>query len=390
MLKLKKLSCVWFISLIALFVSFIFSIPRVMAAEWRIDPGISWRGTYDDNILFNNESDFVNLISPGMRLSGRTDRSNIDLSGLVNIFKYVENSEFDRVNQDYRLRAGHAVSPRLSVNLSSRLGIDYSFEEYFEEEGIVTDKIKRYLYNVSPGFRLALDDLSSLEFNVYYTVVDYSRDINPDYDVLGGGLTWSRTIMDGRTDIFVFTGFERAVYDLTAGETEQRVYRLMAGVRRRVTETLDFSFSAGPMWTESRNDAFNIKKDDLSYSLDGSLNWRLERTRLNLGVNRQESQSTYGENITRNQIRAGMTHDISSRWRTRVNGAFTRSQTDGFFRERKSESINFDTSLAYVIRPNMDLSLGYNFRRSEDKIASSIDRANRVYLMYSVSFPRVW
>jgi hypothetical protein len=390
MLKVKKLSRVLFIFLLALFVSSIIALPRVMAAEWRTEPGISWRGTYDDNILFKDESDFVNLFSPGIRVSRRSDRSNIDLSGLVNIFRYVDNSEYDRENQDYRLRAGYTVSPRMSVNISSRLGIDYSFEEYFEEEGIVTDKIKRYLYNISPGFRLALDDRSSLEFNVYYTVVDYSRDLNPDYDVLGGGLTWSRTIMDGRTDIFVYTGFERAVYDLRLGDSEQRVYRVMGGVRRRVTETLDFSFSAGPMWTESRYDTFNIKEDDLSYSLDGSLNWRLERTRLNLGVNRQESQSTYGENITRNQIRAGMTHDISPRWRTRVNGAFTRSQTDGFFRERKSESINFDTSLAYVIRPNMDLSLGYNFRRSEDKIASSVDRANRVYLMYSVSFPRVW
>lgn len=378
------------LSILALILAIVFSVSPVCAGEWKLEPNISWQGIYDDNILFNNESDYVSNLKPGLQVSRRTDRSNIDLSGLVSIIRYLDNSEYDRENQDYRLSAGYNVSPRMSVNISSRLGIDYSFDEYFEEQGLVTAKIKRYFYDISPGLRLALDDLSSLTFNVYYRSADYSFDIKNDYDVLGGGLTWSRTIMDGHTDIFMSTGFEKTVYDLSQGESEWRVYRLLAGARHRLSETLDLSFSAGPRWTESRYSALNIKEDDLSYTVEGALNWRLERSRLNLGVVREETQSIYGENIVRNRVRAGITHDISPRWRARVSGAFTQNQTDGLVRKRESETINFDTSLSYVLRQNMDLGIGYNFRRNQDKVTNQTEKANRIYLSFAVSFPRAW
>ena len=368
----------------------IFSVPQVMAQEWKVEPGISWQGIYDDNILFKDESDFVNSFRPGLQVNRRTDRSNVDLSGLLNIISHARYSEYDRVNQDYRLRAGYAVSPRMSVNVASRLARDYSFEEYWEEEGLITDKIRRYFYELSPGLRLALDEQSSLSFNVNYRSANYSRDLKSDYDALGGVLGWSRSIMGGRTVIFISTGFERTVYDLSRGESEQRVYRMVGGASYRLSETLDLSFSAGPTWTESRYDLLDIKEDNFSYSLDGALNWRLERTRLNFGLVRQESQSIYGENITRNRVRARMDHDLSPRWRARVSGAFTQSQTDGFVRKRKSESVNLDTSLSYVFRPNMDLGLGYNFRWSEDKVTSETEKSNRIYLLFSATFPRTW
>ena len=389
-------SVTWLLKFFFLLFLMIFITQPLGAAEWRIEPVFSWQGVYDDNILFRNESDFENRFSPGIRLNRSTERSNADLSGLVHIIRYVQNSEFDRENQDYRLNARYAASPRTSLSLASRLAIDYTFDEFWEEEGIVTEKSRRDSFDISPGLRLALDEQSSLQFNFFYNVVDYSRDANPDYDVLGAGLTWSRFFMDGRTELFTLADFQRSVYDLSAAfdasgaESEQRVYRLMVGARHRMTETLDLSLQIGPMWTESRADVpVKIREDDLTYALLGSLDWRRERSRLHLGADRSETQSIYGENLIRKRVTARMTHELNPRLRTMISGAYTQSETDGFVRKREWESVDLRSELIYALRQNMDLSLGYNYRRSKNKITSSTDTGNRIYVMYSVSFPRI-
>lgn len=386
-MTLSKLSLFFFMPLTALFLLF----STAQAAEWKLEPGFSWRGTYDDNILFKDESDFENRFRPGMEVSRRTERSHIDLSGIVDIIRYIQNSEYDRENQDYRLSAGYAVSPRTSVSIAARAGLDYTFDEFWEEEGLVTDRSRRHTYNISPGVRLALDEQSSLQFNCAYRVVDFTRDLNPDYNVFSADLTWSRTIMDGRTDIFALTAFQRAEYDLYYSDSRQQVYRVMLGARRSLTETLDLSLRIGPMWTESRYDhpLYSIREDDLSYALQGSLDWRLEKSSLHLDVDRSETQSTYGENMLRERIRARMIHDLSPRWRASLRASFTQSRTDGYVNRRKSESLNLNSEMQYALTETMDLSLGYNHRRSKNRVTGTTDTGNRIFLMYSVSFPRV-
>ncbi len=361
-------------------------------AEWKLEPGVSWRGTYDDNVLFKDASDYESRINPALQVSRRDERSSVDMTGLLNIIRYLDNSAYDRENQNYNLAARYAVSPRFSLNLASRLGIDYTFDEYWEEEGIVTDRGKRYTWNASPGMRFALSERSALDFSVFYNKVHYEQELNPDYDVLGGNLTLSHVALGGRATLFVVTALQQAVYDLGSAESRQRVYRLMLGGTYRFTETLDLSLRAGPLYTESKYDHpfFTIEEDDLSYAVEGSLNWRRERTRFNLNLDRSEAQSTYGENIINNRLRAGMTHDLSPRWRVRLSGGYAHSETEGLRRKSKSQSLNLDTGLAYILTETMDVSLGYNYRRSENRITDVTDTGNRAYVMFAVRFPYVW
>ena len=374
------------------FLIMVFTANSLFAAQWKAEPTISLQAVYDDNILFKDESDFESRLTPGIDLSRHTGRLKVDLSGYLDIIRYLDNSQYDRENQDYRIRAEYAASPKLSINVLSRAIIDYTFDEYWEEEGIFTETGKRHAYTISPGLYLALDEKTALEINVFYNMVNYSQEFNPDYDVLGASMSISRAVLDGRTVLFALTGFQWAVYDLDYEESEQRVYRLMMGAKRRFTESLDLSLSVGPMWIESRFDGlfFNIKEDDLSYAADCALNWRMERTRLNLRLERSENQSTYGENVTRNRVTTRIVHDLSSRWRATMRGSFTQNETEGFVRKRKNESVNLNIGFIYVFTENTDIRMGYNYRRNENKITDKTDKGNRVYLMYSWSFPKVW
>ena len=387
----------WFITWILLITLFIpvgwRAFPTAEAAEWKVEPGISWRGTYDDNILFEDAADYESRLKPGLEIRRRTERSQINLSGVVDIIRYLENSRYNRDNQDYRLQAQYATSPRMSLNLSSRARIDNTFDEFFEEDGLVTDQTKRYTYDLSPGMSFALDGQSSLDFNIFSSWTDYEQDVNPDSQSFGASLAWSRAIWDGRTELLALTGGQQVTYDIGPNsESEQRIYRFMLGVKHRFSPTLDATVRIGPLWTESRFEQpfFKITEEDLTYVLDGSLNWRLERSRLGLDLSRTETQSTYGENIIRDRFSGRWTYDVSPLWRATIRGSYIQSRTEGIIQERENEAVSIHTSMSYALSPTMDLSLGYNYRRSEDKIDRDTETGNRVYVQYSVRFPQKW
>lgn len=380
------------LSLLFISGSWWFPLP-VEAAEWIVDPGISWKGTYDDNILFEEASDFESRLRPGLELTRRTERGEVSASGVVDIISYLDNSQYDRENQDYRLQADYALSPRLTGHLSSRTAIDYTFDEFWEEEGIITDKSKRYSYSLSPGLRYALNERTSLDFNVQASMTDYEEDLNPDYNVLGATLAWSMAVLDGRSELLAQTSAQQVVYDLGQdAETEQEIYRLLLGARYRFSKTLDLVVRLGPMWTESRFDhaLWSTTENDLSYALESSLNWRLERSRLGLDISRSEAQSTYGENIIRDRISARVAHTLNARWRANLRGSFIQSQTEGYIQDEESEAVSLQAAMSYVLSPTMDLSLGYNYRRSQDKIDNDTETGNRLYVEYSVRFPQQW
>jgi len=84
---------------------FLLSVPFIAAAkDVTIVPAIAFKAGYDDNVLYSrakafNVSDYVGIISPGLKLDYATEVFNIGGSGLVDVLRYAQEKDLDYERQ---------------------------------------------------------------------------------------------------------------------------------------------------------------------------------------------------------------------------------------------------------------------------------------------------
>jgi hypothetical protein len=180
----------------------------------------------------------------------------------------------------------------------------------------------------------------------------------------------------------------------------QQTLRGMVGMDHRFTETLQVRILAGVQYTESEFPSVqgvgfvlvppaNItavpiyemdKAYDTSVILDGSLNWRREGFRLSGNVNRDFTPSIYGENITRDRVRASLKTRLSERFEWTLTTAYYRSETEGYVEGQEYHTVSLRPSLIYRFTEALKLGLGYHYTWTENQITNRSEDRNRVFV----------
>lgn len=391
-------------------------------AEYRVTPSLELRETYDDNIFFKDTSDWEHRLSPSITLDLRTERSQLGTTARLDVSEYSRHSEFDTTNQHYEVFAETMPSERYQLSFSGSYKDDYTFVEALEESGIIADRSRRKRYTLEPGTAFSLSPRDSLRLFYTFRQIDYASDRYNDTQVNGAGLTWAHEMADERTTVLATVSASQVVFEsddelwfTTGGNVAQRrtedvtqeTLRLWLGLEHAWSETVDAALQVGGHYTESEFAEFQGQRllrvgsgfavvpfyevehnYDSGFIVDGSLNWRSERTTLSLNVNRDVSESTLGENITRDRVRVGSGYRFSERWRGRFSAAYYQSETDGLVGnedERRTYALN--PSMSYRLAEEVSLSLGYRYTWTEDRDDDDRDERNRVFAQISMAWP---
>ncbi|WP_144311413.1 outer membrane beta-barrel protein [Desulfonatronospira thiodismutans] len=366
-------------------------IEKSGAAEWIITPEMSVTGTYDDNLLFEDVSDYELRASPGLRANMTGERTRLEVAGKVDVLSYLDYSEFDRVNQDYTLQSEYDLNPRTTLKMGGRLRFDYTFETELEEAGIVSEKSRRSYYTFLPGISVALDERNSLALDLFYASTDNRRDERADSWSTGGDLVWSRMFLDEQTFFLAGAGVEHVDFESRRVEGTHDIYRGIVGVSRDMGERYNVLLRGGPTWTHSRFDRNDERRrdDDLGFFIDSRLLWQItERTSTDVGIDHGQYQSIYAENITRNRIRAGLRHRFTEKWSGNATGSFINSRTTGLVSREKRNTWQTGLSATYNLRPDMFFDLGYRYRHTRDRVDSTSKDGNRFFLQFTIRFPK--
>jgi len=391
----------------------------VRAAEYVITPSVKARETYNDNVYFRDVDDFEHLISPALKLNGRTDRARWQAACAWDIVEYQDHDELNSVDQLYRLSATVSPSNLLQLNISGHYVDDYTFASTLEESGLLAERSRRSNTAVQPGAAFILDHRNTLEFSYEFNKSRYELESYPDYVVHGLNLMWFHDLTNERTRIIymlsgnqtVFEGNEDYYFEGDDGnfvqkkaDVRQRTYRFLTGMDHQLTETLLVSVKAGAHFTEaefpsSQRIAYNFasgtfitvhdieKKSDTGFILDGALTWHLELITLSASVNRDVTPSIYGENITRDRVSAALKYRLSEKLRCSLNTAYLHSETESFTQEQEYQTYWIRPALIYRFTEDINLELSYAYTRTKNEITDQSEDRNCFFVQLSTAWP---
>lgn len=398
-----------------------FMVLPVRAAEYVITPSVKVRETYDDNVYFRNVDDFKHLISPALKLYGRTDVGWWQAACFWDVSEYQYHDELDSVDQTYRLSATVSPSTLLQLNISGHYVSDYTLDSTLEESGLLAERSRRSSTTVQPGAAFILDPRNKLEFTCDFNKTLYELKSYSDYVVHGLNLRGFHDLTNERIRIILvlsgnqvdFRGnkeyyFEEDVrkFALKKADVRQRTYRVLAGMDHQLTEALRVSVKAGVHYTESEFPSFQRveydvesgiikqyyiydieKKSDTGFILDWALTWRLELITLSASINRDVTPSIYGENITTDRGRAGLRYWLGEKLRCRLSIAYHHSETEGFIQEQKYQTYSIWPVLIYRFAEDINLELGYAYTRTKNEITDQSEDRNIFFVQLSTAWP---
>jgi hypothetical protein len=387
----------------------------VRAAEYVITPSVKVRETYDDNVYFRNVDDFKHLISPALKLDGRTDRARWQATCAWDITEYQYHDELDSVDQTYRLSATVSPSTLLQLNISGHYVDDYTFASTLEESGLLAERSRRSSATMQPGAVFILDSRNTLEFSYEFNRSWYELESYPGYVVHGLNLMWFHNLTNERTRIIYmlsgnktdFEGNKDYYFEEDDGnsaqkkaDVRQRTYRILAGMDHQLTETLRVSVKAGAHYTESEFPSFQKmalgtfipvydieKKSDTGFILDGALTWHLELITLSASINRDVTPSIYGENITRDRVSAALRYRLSEKLRCSLNTAYYHSETESFTQKQEYQTYSIRPALIYRFTEDINLELSYAYTRTKNEITDQSEDQNRFFVQLSTAWP---
>jgi hypothetical protein len=227
------------------------------AAELKLIPMLEVREDYNNN-LFSEHSriqgahDTITTVSPGLRLTDRTERLDAFLQSWARIMRYRDNDELDETDQDHSGRVRGLITERWSASVDGRYVRDSRVDKDFEEAGTVIGRVRRDRthYGGSTDFSLTEKAAGSLSY-----AYDEDRFNDPEYSDstiqnAGLGLSYDLGSLVEETVVQANAGYalyryprEDAVGDTCSG-----------GLRKRLSETLSMSGYIGRSLTRTAFD----------------------------------------------------------------------------------------------------------------------------------------
>lgn len=399
-------------------------VSPVQASETEIRPSISLRGTYDDNLFYDEKSDFELAASPELEYSLLTARSELSFNAGLDFYEYLEEDDYSRVNQAYSLSAARDVSQYASLSLDAQFRVDHTFEDELEEIGVVAQKQKRYRYGLQPALRLNLSPRDFLRLQAGARKVDYKKAQefgNRDYDVYSLDLLWGHelnqtTLLFLRGD-YSYVDLEDHVLQtenaLTGEELEygqfdqsQQIWQLTTGLEHDYTRNLSLNIAVGGSLSKSEYTlvspvppgaplaTVSQKEQEHNYGLvlETGLDYEQELYSLGLDLSRNITQSADGEEISRNRATLRGDYDFSSRLQGLLRLSFLHSETTAdtsgpYADEVDSQTYDLSPGLRYDLSRDSTLELRYRYRAVQDKADNDFEYRNRIYLEYRQAWP---
>ena len=370
----------------------------IEAAQWSVEPKISLKTGYNDNIRLttrDHDSVWETALTPSVKFA--TEQENKGLSGdaraSVRRFSGGSGRESSDIldREDYHLGTDGWYNTQRN---SFRAGLDYTRDSTLDSEldetgNVVDDRATRERFVLAPEWTTSLTELLNLQLAYAFTTVDYSDDpgikdlVDYDYHNTSAALLYQ---FSPRTVATLSAGYSLYRPDVDFSADSDTV-SLQAGLSRNFSETLKASFLVGRRDTETESVVGpDVDTDSAVYS--ASVTKTLETGSLGASLTRSSFPDANGELLDSTRLvlhgKHRFTATVNSSLRveyaeteTIVNrlGIESSSDNDEFF--RVTPRIEWRWSRAW------SLAGEYQYATSDEAGVSGDAERNAVYVTLS-------
>ena len=240
----------------------IFTVQPVMGNELKLTPSVTLKEEYNDNIFFSvndRKKDFISTLTPGIELSDRSEKLDVNLLLKVNGILYARTSELSAVDQDYRGRLRYMFSPRTSLSSEAGYTLDSQPDREIATTGLVLGAVKRHRQHYSLTGERALTEKTSAVLAYSYEQDDYDNQRFANLRYHDASLTfthdldWLMRATKGSVS-FGYAHYNSSVSlvdSLTSDSTVDN-YSATIGLSRAFSEVWSFQANAGGRYTVSK------------------------------------------------------------------------------------------------------------------------------------------
>ena len=357
----------------------IWVIPVSADQQHGITASLELRETYDDNVQFRGDDDFIHKISPSIALSAVSELTELQFSTEIDIIEYQNNGNLSSVDQYYQALGGLKLEERVELDLAASYVKDTTFSSELEETGIVVRATDRTAAAVNPVATFWLRPRDRMQLYYRYEDTSYDSDNFRDYTVHTLRSAWLHELKDEKTTLGFIVGASRVDFgDTVDNPNEDRTDDTIgAGVQvdHWFSERFIVNLKAGVRRTKSDIDGGD-NNTDTGFVGDLAARWISERSSLSARVNHNVVPSAAGQLVNRTRVNLGLDYRFTEKFRGNLTGRYRRSESlDG------NESINtfgVGPSLRYQLSRNLGLSLTYSYTKTDQD--RDDDERNRIFL----------
>jgi hypothetical protein len=384
-MKIKIIISIW-----VLFVFFLFDLKHFsLAGELSVRPTISLQGEYDDNIDWDQNDeidDFSVSVIPQISLNYLTELLSLNLRGLVDVKRYISETDFDRVNQLYGIDSEYQLSSRWSILGEFEFRKDETIDSQIEETGRAFDRESRHRYKAGGGMRYILSELSDIGPNFTYRRVTYGGSDNEDYNSYTFELPWTKRFKNQKDELSLIPGY----FFFDSDTEDAREYRFTSDWKHLFSETFSTKLILGVRYTETEEKTNNedegdfggiggltLFKDGLTYSSE-------------IGYLRDLRVDSDGELVQVDRAFLRLRKKLLERLAFNFYGA-------GYYSQKVSDKTEDDNVRYFELRPSFifsltarhNIELAYSYQRQEelDDPGNPVTQRNRVWLVLNFTFP---
>ena len=196
----------------------LFSSGAVVAAEWSVEPSISLREEYNDNIRFTispHPGVWQSQLSPSLRMSSKTEVSEVSGSAQMSINQYSGDPLVENRNDQFFTLLTRLQSERNTWAMNAAYKQDSTAESERIVTGVVQVRTQRSLLSLSPSWTRTLTERISLKLDYNYQEVKYDQHINlNDYTSQQAGGTLQYRLSE-RDVVSLSANYSTTEYDPT-------------------------------------------------------------------------------------------------------------------------------------------------------------------------------
>jgi len=375
------------------------------SAEWKIDPTLSFRAGYNDNLRLsvdNKVSTAEATFSPSAVFSVATPTSGASGTLGFDFRRFEADSNLDDNNSRFEIKSFHSLE-------RSRLGLDLGFikdttlDSQLQETGLAFDRIRRQSITASPNWTYAFNERTRVSANYSYSDVEYKNpgDIRfVNYTLNSAQASLTRVMNEKTTSSITLSGSQTD----TDNDVKSVNLNLQGGASYQFNETLSGSLFVGARRTTtdfSRTSRIpnpigvillprSVTNRSSGVTFSASLTKSFLRGEIGLSASRDVSNDSNGQPIEVTRLSSSSLYRFSDILSANLRLEFYNSQSnDNVGSSLNRNYIQIEPGFNWALKKFWSLSGSYRYRKQTFDDIKDDATQNAAYLTLTYRWPRI-
>jgi hypothetical protein len=374
------------------------------AADWSMTPSIETKAEYLNNIFYSptfKKSDYILTAGPKLAFDYASEVTKLGGALQFSGLHYFQNSNLDRINQNYTLQGSTQATPRLGLNFSGSFVSTSNPTESLVTTGILTNRQLANDLSVSPGLSYNLTERWSTSLNYNFNLVNYqSTDFN-NYE--------GHTITQGfdyllNEKLTLLSRLTATYYKYVASNNIISSLGPQIGLTYKYMERWDMTFLGGLNYSRTKTNVGVLSADNpfgfvqvvqqaqtssnVNPFISLGTNYRWETGGLSLNYVRNQSANAYGNQSQYNSFYLNVSQSINDRWTAELSPYIYTSTIPNPGSDYNSLYYGIRPGISYKLTEKATLSANYGFAyRTVTGFTNYSFPVNDVWLTLNYSYP---